>query len=154
MPLLDRALALLGLQTAPKPETETKVTVMREAAGTSVDPDDSEWRRLTGRSDKDLNPLTHERMMKLSQHLWESNPLANRLIELPLAYLLGKGVRLVVGDEENQKVLDRHWRDSINAWAIKLVKRGTLITYPGLPHGMASTHADVINADLLKFIKG
>ena len=123
MPLLDRALALLGLQTAPKPETETKVTVMREAAGTSVDPDDSEWRRLTGRSDKDLNPLTHERMMKLSQHLWESNPLANRLIELPLAYLLGKGVRLVVGDEENQKVLDRHWRDSINAWAIKLVKR-------------------------------
>ncbi len=38
--------------------------------------------------------------------------------------------------------------------AIKLVKRGTLITYPGLPHGMASTHADVINADLLKFIKG
>lgn len=38
--------------------------------------------------------------------------------------------------------------------AIKLVKRGTLITYPGLPHGMASTHADVINGDLLKFIKG
>jgi len=38
--------------------------------------------------------------------------------------------------------------------AVKLVKRGTLITYPGLPHGMASTHADVINADLLKFIKG
>lgn len=38
--------------------------------------------------------------------------------------------------------------------AIKLVKRGTLITYPGLPHGMASTHAGVINADLLKFIKG
>ena len=38
--------------------------------------------------------------------------------------------------------------------AVKLVKRGTLITYPGLPHGMASTHADVINADLLTFIKG
>ncbi|MDF8331715.1 alpha/beta fold hydrolase [Novosphingobium cyanobacteriorum] len=38
--------------------------------------------------------------------------------------------------------------------AIKLVKKGTLKTYPGLPHGMASTHADVINADLLAFIKG
>ena len=35
--------------------------------------------------------------------------------------------------------------------AIKLLKKGTLKTYPGLPHGMATTHADVINADLLAF---
>lgn len=38
--------------------------------------------------------------------------------------------------------------------AIKLVKRGTLKTYPGLPHGMASTHPEIINADLLAFIRG
>lgn len=37
--------------------------------------------------------------------------------------------------------------------AIKLVKHGTLKTYSGLPHGMASTHPDVINADLLEFFK-
>ncbi|MBR0966111.1 alpha/beta hydrolase [Bradyrhizobium diazoefficiens] len=37
--------------------------------------------------------------------------------------------------------------------AIKLVKRGTLKTYPGLPHGMASTHPEVINADLLAFFR-
>jgi non-heme chloroperoxidase len=37
--------------------------------------------------------------------------------------------------------------------AIKLLKNGTLKTYKGLPHGMATTHADVINADLLAFIK-
>jgi non-heme chloroperoxidase len=37
--------------------------------------------------------------------------------------------------------------------AIKLVKRGTLKTYPGLPHGMASTHPEIINADLLAFIR-
>ena len=37
---------------------------------------------------------------------------------------------------------------------IKLLKRGTLKTYPGLPHGMASTHPEIINADLLAFIKG
>ncbi|MFT4074527.1 MAG: alpha/beta hydrolase [Asticcacaulis sp.] len=35
----------------------------------------------------------------------------------------------------------------------KLVKNGTLKTYPGLPHGMCTTHADVINADLLAFIQ-
>ncbi|UAL10327.1 alpha/beta fold hydrolase [Caulobacter segnis] len=36
---------------------------------------------------------------------------------------------------------------------IKLLKKGTLKTYPGLPHGMATTHADIINADLLAFFK-
>jgi non-heme chloroperoxidase len=36
----------------------------------------------------------------------------------------------------------------------KLVKNGTLKIYKGYPHGMATTHADVINADLLSFIKG
>lgn len=35
----------------------------------------------------------------------------------------------------------------------KLVKNGTLKIYKGFPHGMATTHADVINADLLAFIK-
>lgn len=38
--------------------------------------------------------------------------------------------------------------------SIKLLKRGTLKTYPGLPHGLCTTHADVINADLLAYIKG
>ena len=35
----------------------------------------------------------------------------------------------------------------------KIVKGATLKIYPGLPHGMCSTHKDVINADLLEFIK-
>ena len=37
--------------------------------------------------------------------------------------------------------------------SIKLLKHGTLKTYPGLPHGMCTTHADTINPDLLAFIK-
>lgn len=35
-----------------------------------------------------------------------------------------------------------------------LLPRGTLKVYPGFPHGMATTQADVINADLLAFIRG
>jgi non-heme chloroperoxidase len=35
----------------------------------------------------------------------------------------------------------------------KLVRKGTLKVYPGLPHGMCTTHADVINPDLLAFIR-
>ena len=37
--------------------------------------------------------------------------------------------------------------------AIKLLKNGKLITYPGFPHGMPTTEAAKINADLLTFIK-
>lgn len=35
----------------------------------------------------------------------------------------------------------------------KLVRAGTLKVYPGLPHGMCTTHPDQINADLLAFIQ-
>jgi non-heme chloroperoxidase len=37
--------------------------------------------------------------------------------------------------------------------AIKLLRNGTLKTYPGLSHGMFATHPDQINADILSFIK-
>jgi non-heme chloroperoxidase len=36
----------------------------------------------------------------------------------------------------------------------KLLKNAQTKFYPGFPHGMPTTHADVINADLLAFIKG
>jgi non-heme chloroperoxidase len=36
----------------------------------------------------------------------------------------------------------------------KLLKNPTLKIYKGLPHGMATTHADIINADILSFING
>ncbi|MBZ9763883.1 alpha/beta hydrolase [Mesorhizobium sp. CA8] len=37
--------------------------------------------------------------------------------------------------------------------SIKLLRKGELKVYKGFPHGMATTHADVINADLLAFFK-
>ncbi|MDR6660666.1 non-heme chloroperoxidase [Tardiphaga robiniae] len=36
---------------------------------------------------------------------------------------------------------------------VKLLKNGTLKTYPGFPHGMLTTHADVINPDILAFVR-
>ncbi len=38
--------------------------------------------------------------------------------------------------------------------AAKLLKNATLKVYENYPHGMPTTHADQINADLLSFIKG
>lgn len=38
--------------------------------------------------------------------------------------------------------------------AAKLLRQGILKTYSGYPHGMATTHADEINRDILAFIRG
>ena len=37
--------------------------------------------------------------------------------------------------------------------ASKLVKNATLKVYAGAPHGLADTHKDQLNADLLAFLK-
>jgi non-heme chloroperoxidase len=36
----------------------------------------------------------------------------------------------------------------------KIVKGAQLKVYPGYPHGMCQIHADVINPELLAFIRG
>jgi non-heme chloroperoxidase len=57
---------------------------------------------------------------------------------------------LVLHGEDDQIVpIDAGGRSSA-----KILKNATLKTYPGFPHGMPTTHADQINADLLAFFKG
>lgn len=107
----------------PWSEPTEAVQPLREAAGAAIDDDEDSWRRLTGDGKRDLAPMTHERMQRLAHYLWQTNLVANRLIELPLAYLLAKGVSWKVDDEDAQGALDRHWKDGLNAWDIKLPKR-------------------------------
>ena len=56
---------------------------------------------------------------------------------------------LVIQGDDDQVV---PYKDAA-ALQAKLVKNSTLKIYPGYPHGMLTTHADVINPDLLAFIK-
>jgi non-heme chloroperoxidase len=44
------------------------------------------------------------------------------------------------------------YKDAVELQA-KLLKNSTLKVYKGFPHGMLTTHADVINPDLLAFVK-
>ena len=43
--------------------------------------------------------------------------------------------------------------DDAGRLSVKLLKNGRLKVYPGYPHGMLTIHADVINPDLLAFIR-
>ena len=57
---------------------------------------------------------------------------------------------LVIHSEDDQIV---PYADSAPL-AVKLLQNGTLKTYKDLPHGCAATHPELINADLLAFIRG
>lgn len=102
---------------------ETRAETMREAAGANIDPDEDHWRKLTGDADRDLSPMTQARMQQMAAYLWESNLMANRLVELGVAYLLAEGVKLTCKDAEAQKVLKRFWRDPINNMPLKLAEK-------------------------------
>ncbi|MBS3021395.1 hypothetical protein DJFAAGMI_04167 [Comamonas sp. PE63] len=100
---------------------------MREAASAQGNSDEG-WRKLSGGgldslNDRDLAPMAQDRMQKLAEYLWQSNLLANRLTELPLAYLLAEGVTLQCQDEEHQALLNTFWTDPINNWPLKLQGR-------------------------------
>jgi pimeloyl-ACP methyl ester carboxylesterase len=56
---------------------------------------------------------------------------------------------LVMQGDDDQIV---PYKDAVLLQA-KLIKSSTLKVYPAYPHGMLSVHADVINPDLLAFIK-
>src|ERR1700737_1810198 len=66
-------------------------------------------------------------------HGW---PLSADDWDAQMMYFLERGYRVIAHDRRG------HGR-STQTWF-----------YPGLPHGMPTTHADQINADLLAFIKG
>ncbi|WP_313437896.1 alpha/beta hydrolase [Stenotrophomonas sp.] len=52
------------------------------------------------------------------------------------------------GDDDQIVPIDAAARESV-----KLLANGTLKVYAGYPHGMLTTHADVINPDLLAFVQ-
>ena len=114
---------------APEPVNAPAPQPVREAAAVQGDRDDAGgWRRLSGDglasiNERDLEPMAQDRMQKLAEYLWQSNLLANRLVELPLAYLLAEGVALQCVDDEHQALLNAFWSDPINNWPMKLEQR-------------------------------
>ena len=63
-----------------------------------------------------------------------------KAIAVPILFLHGEDDQIVRIENSARK-------------AIKLVRNGTLKTYPGLSHGLFATHPELINADLLAFIR-
>lgn len=117
MKMIGRLLGALGKR---KPEP---AAALREAAGAGQYDDEEGWTKLSGDTGRDLSPVTADRMREMAFYLWQQNMLANRLIELPVAFLLAEGVSVSADDETMKEVVERFWKDPINAMDIKLPKK-------------------------------
>ncbi|MBF0261085.1 MAG: hypothetical protein HQL97_04475 [Magnetococcales bacterium] len=103
------------------PDQKKQQAAFREAHGVTVDPEERGYRRLTGGAHRRELPIYQgTRAREIVVHLWRSNPLANRVVELPLAFILSDGVTLKIDDQEAQGWLDAFWRDPINRMGVNL----------------------------------
>jgi non-heme chloroperoxidase len=75
----------------------------------------------------------------------------------PMLFFLQHGYRVVASDRRghgrSSQVSDGHDMDHYADDLAAVVRHGTLKTYKGFPHGMITTQAETINADLLAWLK-
>ena len=105
------------------------VTLQEVPSGGSYDPDSALTaaqmgsgyvKRLTTDSTRDLSPVTQQRALDLSYHLYDANPMAKRIIDSTKDAVVGQGIVVqATAMEEAQKrtlhtVLDDFWQDDIN----------------------------------------
>ena len=81
--------------------------------------EDFGWRSLTQMTQRDLTPLVQKRMQDIAVYLYDSNPMAHRILELTKDFIVGDGFRFVAKDPKVQEVLEKHWYDRDNQWKRK-----------------------------------
>ena len=84
----------------------------RPASGTE---EDLYWRRLSDNwSQKDVLPSTYLEIHNACYEAYNSNPLANYIVEITTNFVLGAGITVVAANKRAQRVIDLFWRDGDN----------------------------------------
>lgn len=81
------------------------------------------FRRLStqgGAATRDLAPLAQDRMLAIAAWLWESNPLAQWLVEVVVDFVWGEGGTLEAPDARVAAVLERFWEDPVNRLELRM----------------------------------
>ena len=76
--------------------------------------DDSLWHSLTTNVDRDLNLLTQRRMQDIAFYLYDSNPMAGRIIEIIEDFVIGDGFTFTARNPDVLEVLNDFWNDPDN----------------------------------------
>lgn len=118
------AWTVFGLQETAKLRTVEKYATgrMREGQAQLGDPDDHlrynqggarYFRPITKDPTRDLSALDQARMAEVCVHLFQTNPLAKRLVRRRTNYALGKGIKITATSPKAQEVINK-WREDDN----------------------------------------
>ncbi len=76
--------------------------------------DDNLWRSLNQLSNRDLYTLTQKRMQDIAFYLYDSNPMAKRIIEICRDFVVGDGFTYSAEDPDVLEVIEEFWNDPDN----------------------------------------
>ena len=103
----------------PEVKFARKTAVTREAIDMMqpmIDGDEGLYRSLTQATNRDLSPITQERMQEIALFLFRVNPLAHRILKLSSSFIASGNVNFKAEDDSVQKILDDHWNHPVNDW--------------------------------------
>lgn len=90
------------------------------------DPEDPTFRQIARRGRKtgrDLSPVKHDQMIGYSFEAWRKNPLAKRIIETMVNFVLGSGISVSSDDEDTLVRIQAHWENPYNNWPYMIYQR-------------------------------
>jgi hypothetical protein len=90
------------------------------------------FRRLSKvQNDRDLLPIEQQRMIEIALFLYDSNPLAKRLIDLVNSFVTGDGFTFSAKHPKVLDILTRFWEDPVNDWPLKQLERFKMLSLLG-----------------------
>ena len=78
---------------------------------TDIDSDSYKWTRISG-TDRDLTPMMQERAQAIAYYLYETNPMAKRLVNMTAEYVVSEGIKVKSEDNEIQDFLADFWSEN------------------------------------------
>ncbi len=82
--------------------------------------DDNLWRSLNQISNRDLYILTQKRMQDIAFYLYDSNPMAKRVIEITRDFVVGDGFTYTAKNPDILELIDEFWNDPDNNLDVEL----------------------------------
>jgi hypothetical protein len=99
----------MGKRAKRREREAREAAAVQAARPAALQADDFTWRRL-GDARRDLAPVTHARMQAVADYLYHRNPLARRIINTQVEWIVGEGVTVEAEDPRTHDYLQEWWR--------------------------------------------
>jgi len=116
----EKRYSRLALTEKEMEEYKGEIKSLREAVARRDEREEALWRPITAVPDRDLRPMTQDRMQRVCFKLYDQNGFAHQISEMNKNFVIGDGLKYKAIDDDVQKVLDDFWNDSTNDMDLKL----------------------------------